>query len=48
VSTSSRSKEGRIALDEVLDRIPTWEIGTASTHPSTTSTVRGWDAADVV
>jgi cytochrome P450 len=35
--------EGRIALDEVLDRFPDWQIDLASAKLSPTSTVRGWD-----
>lgn len=34
--------EGRIALDEVLDRFPDWQIDLASAKLSPTSTVRGW------
>jgi cytochrome P450 len=36
--------EGRIALDEVLNRFPTWEIDLDSAVRSSTSTVRGWDS----
>lgn len=36
--------EGRIALDEILTRFPTWEIDTENAHLSPTSTVRGWDS----
>ena len=35
--------EGRIALEEVLKRFPTWEIDLANARRSRTSTVRGWD-----
>ncbi len=35
--------EGRIALDEVLDRFPDWEIDTAAATRAPTTTVRGWD-----
>ena len=36
--------EGRIALDEVLNRFPEWEIDASRARMVTTSTVRGWDA----
>ena len=35
--------EGRVALEEVLARFPTWEIDTAGARLSPTSTVRGWE-----
>jgi cytochrome P450 len=36
--------EGRIALDEVLNRFPDWEIDLDAAVRSSTSTVRGWDS----
>lgn len=36
--------EGRIALDEVLNRFPEWEIDMSGARRAPTSTVRGWDA----
>lgn len=36
--------EGRIALEEVLKRFPTWEIDLAGARRAPTSTVRGWDS----
>lgn len=36
--------EGRIALDEVLDRWPEWELDLDHAVRSNTTTVRGWDA----
>ena len=36
--------EGRIALDEVLNRFPEWEIDTDNARMVTTSTVRGFEA----
>jgi cytochrome P450 len=36
--------EGRIALDEVLDRWPEWEIDLDAAVRAPTSTVRGWDS----
>ncbi|WP_063043538.1 cytochrome P450 [Nocardia pseudovaccinii] len=35
--------EGRIALEEILARFPEWEVDTANTKLSPTSTVRGWE-----
>jgi len=40
--------EGRIALDEVLDRWPEWEIDLATARRAPTSTVRGWDSMPAV
>ncbi|OBJ08071.1 cytochrome P450 [Mycobacterium sp. 1465703.0] len=34
--------EGRVALDEVLNRFPEWDIDMSRAHMTTTSTVRGW------
>ncbi len=36
--------EGRIALDEVLDRWPEWEVDMSNAVLSPTSTVRGWES----
>ena len=36
--------EGRIALDEVLNRFPDWEIDVANAVFSSSSAVRGWDS----
>ena len=36
--------EGRIALDEVLNRFPRWEIDLENARRAPTSTVRGWDS----
>ena len=35
--------EGRVALDEVLNRFPTWEVDPAEARLAPTSTVRGWE-----
>ena len=35
--------EGRVALDEVLNRFPTWEVDWDNAVQARTSTVRGWD-----
>jgi cytochrome P450 len=39
--------EGRVALDEVLERFPTWEIDWDSAELAPTSTVRGWETLPV-
>jgi cytochrome P450 len=36
--------EGRIALDEILDRFPEWEVDLSDAELSPTSTVRGWES----
>ncbi len=40
--------EGRIALDEILDRFPEWEVDLSSAALSPTSTVRGWESMPAV
>jgi cytochrome P450 len=40
--------EGRIALDEVLNRFPEWDVDLANAHISPTSTVRGWETLPVI
>ena len=40
--------EGRIALDEVLQRFPEWEVDRENARLSPTSTVRGWETLPVV
>ena len=40
--------EGRIALDEVLDRWPEWDIDLEAARRAPTSTVRGWDSMPAV
>jgi cytochrome P450 len=40
--------EGRIALDEVLQRFPEWEVDADNARLSPTSTVRGWETLPVV
>jgi len=40
--------EGRIALDEVLQRFPSWEVDWDNAKQARTSTVRGWDHLPVV
>jgi cytochrome P450 len=39
--------EGRIALDEVLARFPSWELDVENARRAPTSTVRGWDSLPV-
>jgi len=40
--------EGRVALEEVLARFPTWEIDWDNAKQARTSTVRGWERLPVV
>jgi cytochrome P450 len=40
--------EGRVALDEVLQRFPTWEVDWDNAKQARTSTVRGWETLPVV
>jgi cytochrome P450 len=40
--------EGRIALEEILKRIPEWEVDLTSAQLSPTSTVRGWESMPAV
>ena len=40
--------EGRVALDEVLTRFPSWEIDEENAVQARTSTVRGWESLPVV
>ncbi|MEY2467435.1 MAG: hypothetical protein QOF21_133 [Actinomycetota bacterium] len=39
--------EGRVALEEVLKRFPTWEVDWDNAVQAHTSTVRGWDSLPV-
>jgi cytochrome P450 len=39
--------EGRVALDEVLNRFPEWEVDWENAHLAPTSTVRGWETLPV-
>jgi len=39
--------EGRVALDEVLQRFPEWEVDTERAVQARTSTVRGWESLPV-
>ena len=40
--------EGRVALDELLNRWPEWEVDLGEARLSATSTVRGWDSMPMV
>ena len=40
--------EGRVALDEVLKRFPTWEVDWDHAVQARTSTVRGWETLPVL
>ncbi|ORV81267.1 cytochrome [Mycobacterium interjectum] len=40
--------EGRVALDEVLNRFPKWNIDMSGARMTTTSTVRGWETLPAV
>jgi cytochrome P450 len=40
--------EGRIALEEVLQRFPEWDVDRDNARLSPTSTVRGWESLPVV
>jgi cytochrome P450 len=40
--------EGRVALDEVLNRFPEWEVDWARAEQAHTSTVRGWEKLPVL
>ncbi|HUZ09124.1 MAG TPA: cytochrome P450 [Acidimicrobiales bacterium] len=40
--------EGRVALDEVLKRFPTWEVDSEHAVQARTSTVRGWESLPVL
>jgi len=40
--------EGRIALDELLSRFPTWEVDMTGARIAPTSTVRGWETLPIV
>jgi cytochrome P450 len=40
--------EGRVALDEILNRWPEWGIDYDTAQLASTSTVRGWERLRVV
>jgi cytochrome P450 len=39
--------EGRVALDEVLNRFPSWDVDWDNAQQARTSTVRGWESLPV-
>jgi cytochrome P450 len=40
--------EGRVALDEILQRFPEWEVDEENARPASTSVLRGWDSLPIV
>mgnify|MGYP003399914558 CR=1 FL=1 len=40
--------EGRVALDEVLNRFPDWEVDEDNVRVASTSTVRGFETMPVL
>jgi cytochrome P450 len=40
--------EGRVALDELLNRFPEWDVDISRAHLAPTSTVRGWETLPVI
>lgn len=40
--------EGRVALEEVLQRFPSWEVDWSNAQRAHTSTVRGWEQLPVI
>ena len=40
--------EGRVALDEVLNRFPEWDVDWDNADQAHTSTVRGWNKLPVI
>jgi cytochrome P450 len=40
--------EGRVALDEILERFPEWQVDWSGAKLSQTSTVRGWETLPLV
>jgi len=40
--------EGRVALDELLNRFPEWEVDMSGAKIAPTSTVRGWETLPIV
>jgi len=40
--------EGRVALDELLNRWPEWDIDSGGTKLASTSTVRGWERLPII
>jgi cytochrome P450 len=40
--------EGKVALDEILNRFPEWDIDYSSMQLASTSTMRGWESLRIV
>ena len=40
--------EGRVALEELLDRFPAWDVDLSNARIAPTSTVRGWETLPIV
>jgi cytochrome P450 len=40
--------EGRVALDELLNRFPEWDVDPEGMRLAPTSTVRGWERMPIV
>jgi cytochrome P450 len=40
--------EGRVALDELLNRFPAWDVDLSGARIASTSTVRGWETLPIV
>ena len=40
--------EGRVVLDEILQRFPEWEVDLDGARPASTSTVRGFETLPVL
>jgi cytochrome P450 len=48
IGASMARMEGRVAIDEILNRFPEWEIDMAQARMVTTSTVRGWETLPAI
>jgi cytochrome P450 len=48
IGASMARMEGRVAIDEILNRFPEWEIDKAQARMVTTSTVRGWETLPAI
>ena len=47
LGTSLARLEGRIALDELLNRFPDWEVDTEAAHLAYSPVTRGWDTLPI-
>lgn len=48
LGASMARMEGRVAIDEILNRFPEWDIDMTRARMVTTSTVRGWDTLPAI